>query len=205
MSIKTLDDITVTACIDRVLKHEGGYVNDPVDNGGETNRGITKTTAIRHKHIWSKHNWDGNMRTLPLSFAYDVYKMSYWDASGCNELYRVHPVLSYHVFDWSVNGGVGRAVKDLQSALNTLNLGGKLYPDIAVDGVFGKGTLGALNSYIDKRGKDGVRVLLCLLIAKQASFYEALSVKNPSQEKYMHCWLINRVWSKLADCVPLIK
>ena len=28
--------------IEVILKHEGGYVNDPVDPGGETNMGISK-------------------------------------------------------------------------------------------------------------------------------------------------------------------
>ncbi|HFC6667126.1 TPA: glycosyl hydrolase 108 family protein, partial [Neisseria meningitidis] len=31
--------------IERVLSHEGGYVNHPKDPGGETNWGITKRTA----------------------------------------------------------------------------------------------------------------------------------------------------------------
>jgi lysozyme family protein len=28
-----------------VLKHEGGYVDHPLDPGGATNRGITRTTS----------------------------------------------------------------------------------------------------------------------------------------------------------------
>ena len=33
---------TFEEIIEDVLKHEGGYVNDPHDRGGETNFGITK-------------------------------------------------------------------------------------------------------------------------------------------------------------------
>ena len=32
--------------IERVLSHEGGYVNHPKDPGGETNWGITKTMPM---------------------------------------------------------------------------------------------------------------------------------------------------------------
>ena len=33
--------------IEVVLEHEGGYVNDPDDPGGETNFGIRKNIGIR--------------------------------------------------------------------------------------------------------------------------------------------------------------
>jgi lysozyme family protein len=29
-------------CLARILKHEGGYVNDPLDSGGRTNLGVTQ-------------------------------------------------------------------------------------------------------------------------------------------------------------------
>ena len=34
--------------IEVVLHHEGGYVNDPVDPGGETNFGIAKRLSLIH-------------------------------------------------------------------------------------------------------------------------------------------------------------
>ena len=45
-----------TKFIDRVLSHEGGYVNHPKDPGGETNWGITKRTALAN-------GYTGAMRT----------------------------------------------------------------------------------------------------------------------------------------------
>ena len=35
--LKTFDEI-----IEQVLEHEGGYVDDPTDSGGETKYGISK-------------------------------------------------------------------------------------------------------------------------------------------------------------------
>ena len=33
---------TFNEIIEKILEHEGGYVDDPLDAGGETNFGITK-------------------------------------------------------------------------------------------------------------------------------------------------------------------
>ena len=43
-SVKDMDSnpTTFDQVIDRVLAHEGGYVNDPDDPGGETKYGISK-------------------------------------------------------------------------------------------------------------------------------------------------------------------
>lgn len=43
--------------INRVLSHEGGYVNHPKDPGGETNWGITKRTAMAN-------GFNGSMRAM---------------------------------------------------------------------------------------------------------------------------------------------
>ena len=48
----------VGAIIAGILVVEGGYVNHPSDPGGETNYGITKSTAVRH-------GYTGSMVDLP--------------------------------------------------------------------------------------------------------------------------------------------
>lgn len=53
--------------IDLVLKHEGGYVNDPHDPGGETNFGISK-----------KAHPDLDISSLTRAQAGSIYQKDYW-------------------------------------------------------------------------------------------------------------------------------
>lgn len=45
---------------DRLMKHEGGYVNNPNDPGGETMWGVTKAVA-------RQYGYTGSMRQLAQS------------------------------------------------------------------------------------------------------------------------------------------
>lgn len=90
-----------------VLKHEGGYVNDPTDMGGETNYGITFKTA-------KDHGYNGNMKDIPMSVVGEIYKKGYWDRCKCDQL----PVeIRYAVFDAAVNHGTGNSAKFLQRSV----------------------------------------------------------------------------------------
>jgi lysozyme family protein len=55
------------AAVDLVLVHEGGYVNDPADPGGETNFGISKRAYPML-----------NIRLLTVADAQAIYKSDYW-------------------------------------------------------------------------------------------------------------------------------
>lgn len=79
-----------------ILKHEGGYVNDPSDPGGETNFGISKRAYP---------NLD--IKNLTREQAKEIYKRDYYDRLGVGELSDLR--LAYHYFDMGVNAGVGRA------------------------------------------------------------------------------------------------
>ena len=110
--------------IEKVLEHEGGYVNDPKDLGGETKYGITK-----------RFYPDVDIKNLTVEQAKEIYKKDYWDRNRVESL----PQNLWHIyFDMCVNMGKRTAVKVLQRAANNK---GK---NIDVDGGLGPMTIGAL-------------------------------------------------------------
>ena len=86
--------------IEVVLEHEGGYVNDPKDPGGETNYGIAK-----------RSHPDVDIKNLTKEGAKEIYKEVYWDKNKVESL----PEELWHIyFDMCVNQGKSRAVKIIQ-------------------------------------------------------------------------------------------
>ena len=108
-----------------VLKHEGGYVNDPVDPGGETNFGIAK-----------RSHPDVDIKNLTEEGAKEIYYQDYWIK---NRVPQLPDDLKHIYFDMCVNQGRGRAVKILQQAANAKGA------NLKVDGGLGPKTIGALN------------------------------------------------------------
>lgn len=102
-----------------ILSHEGGYVNDPRDPGGETRWGI------------SKRAYPGeDIRNLTRERALQLYRRDYWDACRCGEMpWPVALVL----FDAAVNQGADYARRTLQAALK-----------VEADGAIGPRTMAAL-------------------------------------------------------------
>lgn len=94
--------------LERVLKDEGGYSNDPGDNGGPTKYGIT----IADVRLYVKKNATAaDVKALTLDQAKTIYKSKYWDAIGGDSL---PSGVDYTCFDYGVNSGLGRPRKALQ-------------------------------------------------------------------------------------------
>ena len=110
--------------IEVVLHHEGGYVNDKDDPGGETNFGIAK-----------RSHPDVDIKNLTKDGAKEIYKEQYWDR---NKVESLSEELRHIYFDMCVNQGKGRAVKILQRSANAKGA------DLKVDGGLGPKTIGAL-------------------------------------------------------------
>ena len=119
----------------KLLVHEGGYVNNPRDNGGPTNLGITHKT-------WA--DWSGKpatesvMRGLTVAKVGPLYKARYWDAVGGDDL---PPALAHCLFDFAVNSGPGRAIRWLQKLVRA-----------SQDGQMGPATRRAVQAYVTANG-----------------------------------------------------
>ena len=111
--------------IEVVLHHEGGYVNDPDDPGGETNFGIAK-----------RSHPDVDIANLTKDGAKEIYKEHYWDR---NKVESLSEDLRHIYFDMCVNQGRGRAVKIMQRAANAKGA------DLKVDGGMGPKTIAAMD------------------------------------------------------------
>jgi lysozyme family protein len=136
------------ACLDHVLASEGGYANHPSDPGGATNMGITRKTLAMWRGIspW----WDlptSDVQALSRNEAAKIYKARYWDRCRGGSL----PAgLDLALFDYAVNSGPLRAVKELQRICGT-NL----------DGFVGPLTLAAVKKAVAEQGVAQLVTRLC--------------------------------------------
>ena len=97
-------------------QHEGGYVNDPRDPGGETKFGISKRSYPAE-----------DIAGLTLDRAKAIYRRDFWGPAGCD---AVPDAIKFDMFDTAVNSAPRTAIKILQRAVGELD-----------DGILGPHTL----------------------------------------------------------------
>ncbi len=87
---------------ERLIGHEGGYVNHPADPGGATKYGI------------SRRSYPGeDIKGMTLARAKEIYARDYWGAAACDAL---PDGIKFDVFDMAVNSGVSAAIRLVQRA-----------------------------------------------------------------------------------------
>lgn len=104
-----------------LIGHEGGYVDDRRDAGGQTKYGISKAAYPGE-----------DIPNLTLERAKQIYARDYWGPAGCD---AVPDEAKLQVFDMAVNSGVKTAIKTMQLAVGA-----------AADSVLGPHTLQAIQS-----------------------------------------------------------
>lgn len=154
------------AVLPLVLAHEGGYVNHPKDPGGATNKGVTQ--KVYDAYRTTKGEKIRSVKSITMPEVKDIYRTRYWNLCGADDL----PAgMDYAVFDYGVNSGVGKAIKDLQRTINSF--AGNRLPTLAplkVDGIAGEDTATAAKLVADL-DEEGFIESYC---ARRMSFLKSL-------------------------------
>jgi lysozyme family protein len=111
-------------CLEMVLEHEGGYVNNENDRGGMTNLGVTR----RVYEDWvDRPVSEQEMRDLTPEDVAPIYRKNYADRIHFDSL---PSGLDWACLDWAINSGASRPAKAIQRAVGA-----------TADGVIGPKTL----------------------------------------------------------------
>jgi len=108
-------------CLDRLLEHEGGYVNHPDDPGGRTNKGITQ--RVYEKYL-ERSVTKQEIKDIPIEHVSDIYRENYWNRVSANDL---PSGVDFCMFDWAVNSGIRRPSRALQKTVGA-KMDGKIGP-----------------------------------------------------------------------------
>lgn len=155
-----------------IARSEGGYVDDPADPGGPTNRGVTLGTLRR---LRLDLNGDGrsdmaDLRALTLEQAAEVFLRDYYRRPRIDALPEA---LQPQVFDMQVNAGA-QAVIILQRLLNRMGFA------CTVDGGIGPQTIGAA----ERAAAAAPDHLSDAYGIARRNFYYALADARPALRKF---------------------
>lgn len=171
--------------IETVLRHEGGFVNDPVDPGGATNFGIS-IRYLRARGDLTGDGWDDgdlnrdgkvdiiDIKNMTREQAIWLYRTGFWDRHGYENIENYY--VAEKAFDMGVNMGTVQAGKLVQRAANHFR------KNLTVDGILGPMSIAAINSIEP-------RFLLREIRFNHTNFYLTLIERRPELGRFRNGWL----------------
>jgi len=159
--------------IPQVLRWEGGFVNDPLDRGGATNKGVTIATW---KCMGYDNDKDGDIDIADLKLmsdeqAFQIMKRGYWDRWKADQINNQS--VAEQLVDWVWGSGVW-GIKLPQHILN-----------VTPDGIVGPKTIEAVNNYNQKD-------LHFLIKQNRIIFINGIVQRDKSQMRFYKGWM-NRI------------
>lgn len=156
-----------------ILRWEGGYVNDPDDLGGATNKGITIATyRFYRRQKGYKTTTINDLKNISDAEWMDVLKTLYWDKWKADLI--TSQCIANILVDWVwASGSYG--IKRPQRILN-----------VAADGIVGPKTLMAVNIYPNQRELFGK------IKADRVKYIDEIIASRPANAKFKKGWL-NRI------------
>ncbi|OAV74426.1 hypothetical protein Barb7_02080 [Bacteroidales bacterium Barb7] len=162
-----------------ILKWEGGYVNNPSDRGGETNKGITLAAWQAFGHNVSeklasvtegKKTWCNVTKSLYEMTGeqwLEIFKNGYWNRWKADRI--IDQSVANILVDWVWSSGI-HGIKIPQKLLG-----------LPADGTVGEKTLEAVNASEPSAIFAGIK-------EARLEFVKALSASNPSQACFLSGW-----------------
>lgn len=152
-----------------ILSFEGGYVNDPKDRGGATNRGVTIAT-------WKAQGYDkdcdgdidvSDLKLITEKDATNIMRKNFWDRWHGDEI--ADQSIANILVDWLWGSGKS-AITIPQMMLG-----------VKADGIVGPKTIAALNA------KNG-RTFFEALRKRRLQFIDRIVKNNTSQVRFKKGW-----------------
>lgn len=169
-----------------ILSFEGGFVNDPLDRGDATNKGVTIATW---RKVGYDKDGDGDIDVDDLKLLTDrdvtdrVLRPHYWNRWKADQIKSQS--LANILVDWVWASGAN-GIKIPQQILG-----------VKADGIVGPKTLAALNAANPQQLFEAIK-------KRRVAFIENIVKKTPSQKRFRDGWLrrLNAIgygWLRLND------
>ena len=148
-----------------IKKWEGGYVDDPADSGGATNKGVTLATF---RQFYGKDKTAEDLKKLTDAQWLYIFLNGYWDKMKASQI--KNQAIANIVVDWAWASGPGTAAKYVQNILG-----------INADGIVGPQTLQAINTAPQNSLFDKIK-------SARITFVERLAELRPKDKKFLNGW-----------------
>ena len=152
-----------------ILSYEGGFVNDPHDSGGATNKGVTIAT-------WRQQGYDkdfdgdidiDDLKLISDKDAIEILRKNYWNRWQADKI-TSQPIANMLV-DWVwASGSWGIKIPQLMLR-------------VKADGIVGPATLAALE-------KQNPRFFFTRLQVRRIEFIRSICCLHPDKRRYFKGW-----------------
>lgn len=180
-----------------ILKWEGGFINDPTDRGGATNKGVTIATYEAYcKRKGYPRPTVEQLKNIPDAHWRDIIKTMYWDRWHADAIHsqKVANIL----VDWVWASGI-HGIKKPQALLG-----------VKADGIVGSKTLSAVNfadpdQLFEAIFKERVKFINGIVSRSVAAYEKKIGRKATEKEllKYTQKRFIKGWLNRLLDLQKL--